>query len=79
VTTARGAAAMVLMLAGIAGAVAQPAVPPNELPGRERERFIDKPQERFMRPGPFLLPPVVEEPRPPRKPQRRTRPSPKKP
>jgi hypothetical protein len=32
--------------------------------GRERERFLQSPVERFMRPGAEVAPPVVEKPRP---------------
>jgi hypothetical protein len=35
--------------------------------GRERERFIDSPAERFMKPGPYLDRPVVSLPAEPRK------------
>jgi len=31
-----------LVLLGVSAALAQPAVPPAELPGRERERFFDR-------------------------------------
>jgi hypothetical protein len=30
------------------------------MPGRERDRFTDSPVERFMRPGPYQTPPVIE-------------------
>lgn len=78
-TKSRTAAIVVALLAGAWPAAAQPKIPANELPGRERERFIETPLERFFRPGPFLLPPVVEEPRRPRKPQKRRKPAPKQP
>jgi hypothetical protein len=41
------------------------------MPGRERERFTDSPVERFMRPGPFVAPPVVDTARPSRKTSKR--------
>jgi hypothetical protein len=49
-----------LVAAGISVATAAPPIPSSELPGRERERFTDSPVERFMRPGPFLSPQVIE-------------------
>jgi hypothetical protein len=48
-----------LLAAGISVAAAAPLVPSSEMPGRERDRFTDQPVERFMRPGPFLTPPVI--------------------
>ena len=47
------AIAGLLLAAGLCGAAAAPLVPSSELPGRERDRFMDSPVERFMRPGPF--------------------------
>jgi hypothetical protein len=48
-----------LLAAGISVAAAAPPIPSSVMPGRERERFIESPVERFMRPGPFL-PQVIE-------------------
>lgn len=50
----------VLLAAGISAAVAAPAIPSSEMPGRERDRFTDSPVERFMRPGSYEFPPVIE-------------------
>jgi hypothetical protein len=49
-----------LLAAGICAAAAAPAIPSSELPGRERDRFTDSPVERFMRPGPYQTPPLLE-------------------
>jgi hypothetical protein len=49
-----------LLAAGICVAAAAPAIPSSELPGRERDRFTDSPVERFMRPGPYQTPQVLE-------------------
>jgi hypothetical protein len=46
--------------AGPGAAAAAPLVPSSELPGRERDRFTTSPVERFMRPGPFEPPQVIE-------------------
>jgi hypothetical protein len=67
----RTAALLVLLLGGAAPAFAQATIPANQLPGRERERFIESPLERFMRPGPFAQPPVVDEPKSRRKSSKR--------
>ncbi len=50
----------VLLAAGISVAAAAPAIPSSEMPGRERDRFTDSPVERFMQPGPYQAPPVIE-------------------
>jgi hypothetical protein len=60
---------MVLLTAPLAAA--QPQIPPSEMPGRERERFTDSPVERFMKPGSYVAPPVVDKVRPGRKPSKR--------
>ena len=39
-----------LLLAGTVAASAAPNVPPSELPGRDRQRFLESPVERFMQP-----------------------------
>ena len=54
------------LLAGLSLAAAQPKISPSDMAGRERERFIDSPAERFMKPGPYLDPPVVSLPPPSR-------------
>jgi hypothetical protein len=75
----RTAFAAGLLVSGVALAQAQPRVPANELPGRERERFIESPLERFLKPGPFDRPQVIEEPRYPRKGTKRgAKPKPKR-
>jgi hypothetical protein len=56
----RHAIAGLLLAAGLSVAAAAPLVPSSELPGRERDRFTDSPVERFMRPGPFEPPQVIE-------------------
>jgi hypothetical protein len=43
--------AAILSLMGGAVAVAGPRIPSSELPGRERERFVDPPGARLMQPG----------------------------
>jgi hypothetical protein len=63
---------MTRLLHGIAGlllaadisvaAAAAPQIPSSALPGRERERFMESPVERFMRPGSQQPPPVIEFP-----------------
>jgi hypothetical protein len=50
----------VLLVAGIPAAAAAPPVPSSVMPGRERDRFTDSPVERFMQPGPYPAPPVLE-------------------
>jgi hypothetical protein len=49
-----------LLAAGVSVAAAAPPIPSSELPGRERDRFTESPVERFMRPGPYQTPPVIE-------------------
>jgi hypothetical protein len=49
-----------LLAACICAAAAAPAIPSSELPGRERDRFTDSPVERFMRPGSYQAPPLLE-------------------
>jgi hypothetical protein len=47
-----------MILLGVPLAAAQPRVPANELPGRERERFFDTPVlERRQQPNLLVLPP----------------------
>ena len=63
-------------LGSLATAGAQPVIPRNEMAGRERFRFIESPAERFMKPGPYVAPYVVDVPPQPAK--RRARHSSKK-
>ena len=42
--------AAILLLAGIAAAEAGPSIPSSELPGRERQRFLETPIDRFTQP-----------------------------
>jgi hypothetical protein len=54
-------AIVVLLLAvGASVAAAAPPIPSSALPGRERDRFTESPVERFMRPGPYQTPPLIE-------------------
>jgi hypothetical protein len=48
--------AMLLLLAWVAAAQAAPAVPPSDLPGRERYRFTPSPLDRFFQPAPQAEP-----------------------
>jgi hypothetical protein len=55
--------ALLLLVAGIiSDAAAAPQIPSSELPGRERDRFMESPVERFMRPAPQQPPPPIELP-----------------
>lgn len=45
-------------IAGLAVANAAPNIPPGEMPGRERERFMPSPVDRFT--DPFASPRQVE-------------------
>ena len=60
--TSRAPMAALLLIAGtIAGVVsvdAAPNIPPGEMPGRERERFVPSPFDRFT--GPFASPRQAE-------------------
>jgi hypothetical protein len=40
----------VVLVAGNATAAAAPKIPPGELAGRQRERFVDPPISRFFQP-----------------------------
>jgi hypothetical protein len=56
-------ALLAMMLLGAPLAAAQPRIPPNELPGRERERFFDTPVlERHQRPNLLVRPPIDAQP-----------------
>jgi hypothetical protein len=53
--------AALIVLAGIglaAGAAAGPNIPPSELPGRERDRFLESPVDRFTQPKPKRTDPL---------------------
>jgi hypothetical protein len=54
--------ALAVTVSSLSLAGAQPTIPPNEMAGRERERFLESPVERFMRPGPYVAPEVVSKP-----------------
>jgi hypothetical protein len=45
-------------IAGVVLATAAPNIPPGEAPGRERERFVPSPIDRFT--GPFASPRQAE-------------------
>jgi hypothetical protein len=55
-------AALLVLIAEIAVATAASPVPSSVMPGRERDRFTDSPVERFMQPGPYQSPQVLEPP-----------------
>ena len=59
--SARALLALLIGASSLSLAAAQPRIPPSEMAGRERERFIESPNERFMKPGPYLAPPVVDQ------------------
>jgi hypothetical protein len=52
--------AALLLAAGVCVATAAAQIPSSVLPGRERDRFTESPVERFMQPGPYQAPPVIE-------------------
>ena len=57
-----------LLALGTTLVAAAPPIPASELPGRERERFIDRPRENLLlRRAPTMVPPRETEPRSPRK------------
>ena len=43
-----------LVVSGLSAAPAQPRIPSSEMPGRERERFVDSPFERYRKPQPQI-------------------------
>ena len=49
-----------ILAAGPELATAQRQISPSEMAGRERERFIDSPVERYMKPGPHVAPQVLD-------------------
>ena len=54
-----GLALALLLTLGLEAAQAQRSIPPSDAPGRERDRFIEKPVEKLMKPRPYVAPPVV--------------------
>ena len=52
--------ALAMLAASPALAAAQPQISPSDMAGRERERFIDSPVERYMKPGPYVAPQVLD-------------------
>lgn len=61
--SARVGLALLMTASGLSLAAAQSKISPSDMAGRERERFIESPAERFMKPGPYIAPPVVELPK----------------
>jgi hypothetical protein len=45
---------LALIVSGMSSAPAQSRVPSSEMPGRERERFVDSPFERYRKPQPQI-------------------------
>ena len=45
---------LALIVSGMSSAPAQPRIPSSEMPGRERERFVDSPFERYRKPQPQI-------------------------
>jgi hypothetical protein len=58
--SARIAVALGLLTAALVTAAAQPVIPPSEMAGREHYRFIESAVERYMRPGPYVEPPLID-------------------
>jgi hypothetical protein len=58
--SARIVVALGLLTAALVTAGAQPVIPPGEMAGRERFRFIESPVERYMRPGPYVEQPLID-------------------
>ena len=67
--SARACFALLAIASSLSVAAAQPQIPRSEMGGRERERFIDNPNERFMKPGPYVTPSVVDGAKPEPKPK----------
>jgi hypothetical protein len=42
---------VLLLVVGSCAAVAAPNVPPSDQPGRERQRFLESPVQRYMQPN----------------------------
>ena len=45
---------LALIVSGASSALAQSRIPSSEMPGRERERFVDSPFERYRKPQPQI-------------------------
>jgi hypothetical protein len=45
---------------GMSTAVAAPVVPNSALPGRERDRFLESPLDRYMQPSQQRAAPLIE-------------------
>jgi hypothetical protein len=48
--SARVLLTLALIVSGLSSAPAQSRIPSGEMPGRERERFVDSPFERYRKP-----------------------------
>jgi len=57
--TARLVLALGLAAVALPALAAPPAIPPGEMAGRERFRFIESPTERAMRPGSRVEEPLI--------------------
>ena len=57
---ARPILALAVLVASPILTAAQPQISPSDRAGRERERFIESPVERYMKPGPYVAPPVLD-------------------
>jgi hypothetical protein len=56
ITVMRYRVAGLLLLAATVSAAAAPNIPPSELPGRDRQRFLEQPLDRFTQPQPKSQP-----------------------
>ncbi len=52
--SARVLLTLALIVSGLSSAPAQSRIPSGEMPGRERERFVDSPFERYRKPKPNI-------------------------
>lgn len=52
--SARVVLTLALIVSGVSSALAQSRIPSSEMPGRERERFVDSPFERYRKPQPQI-------------------------
>lgn len=59
--------ALVVASVSLAMAAPVPSVPRSSLAGRERQQLLEGPLDRFAQPGPFVVPPVIDAPRKPKK------------
>ena len=57
--SARPGLVLLMVALGLSPASAQPRISPGDMAGRERERFIESPNDRFMKPRPYVTPPAV--------------------